>query len=321
MTAGGAAGRRSSLPQLDSITATAHKSTNITLIFFILYVFLCYQKNINILHKKSSKTKAWKTGVQEYILTSSSQIDLYLIYTIVHYRTLIISDLHLGAPDAKYKQLTEFLEKHTFDNLILNGDIIDGLYLKFFNARKPAYTKLLEKIIALTQHNCKITYLLWNHDHNRHKKIALNRDAIEIKINMLYKSGDKTYFIAHGQQLDGKTPKWLENIGFLCGVFVYWLNRIYNKRRREQRFGYQSIVSKLKDLAKFIMVGNPNKVHDKIKQICIKQKVDGFICGHLHHPVDIFIDKFHYLNSWDRVESMTALAETPDHQWSILYYE
>jgi len=78
----------------------------------------------------------------------------------VHYRTLIISDLHLGAPDAKYKQLTEFLEKHTFDNLILNGDIIDGLYLKFFNARKPAYTKLLEKIIALTQHNCKITYLL-----------------------------------------------------------------------------------------------------------------------------------------------------------------
>ena len=52
-----------------------------------------------------------------------------------------------------------------------------------------------------------------------------------------------------------------------------------------------------KDVAKFVMVGNPNKVHEKIKQICIQQKVDGFICGHLHHPVDMYIDKFHYLNS------------------------
>lgn len=239
----------------------------------------------------------------------------------MHYRTLIISDLHLGAPDAKYKQLKKFLSQHTCDHLILNGDIIDGLYLKFFSARKVEYTRFLERIINLANQKCKITYLMGNHDHYRYKNLPISRDLIDIKINMMYKSGAKTYFIAHGQQLDGKTPKWIEYIGFLCGVFVYWLNRIYNRRRKEQRFGYQSIVSKIKDAAKFIMVGSPNKVHDKIKQICIEKKVDGFICGHLHHPVDMFIDKFHYLNSWDWVESMTALAETPDHQRSILHYE
>lgn len=215
----------------------------------------------------------------------------------MHYRTLIISDLHLGAPDAKYKQLKKFLSQHTCDHLILNGDIIDGLYLKFFNARKTEYTRFLENIINLANQKCKITYLMGNHDHYRYKNLPISWDLIDIKINMMYKSGDKTYFIAHGQQLDGKTPKWIEYIGFLCGVFVYWLNRIYNRRRKEQRFGYQSIVSKLKDLAKFIMVGSPNKVNDKIRQICIEKKVDGFICGHLHHPVDMFIDKFHYLNS------------------------
>lgn len=237
----------------------------------------------------------------------------------MHYRTLIISDLHLWAPDSKFKELETFLSKHTFDHLILNGDIIDGLYLKFFDARKKQYTTFLEHIMSLAKQS-KITYLIWNHDLNRHKKLAINRDSIDIKMNMHYKSGDKTYFVAHGQQLDGKTPHWLEMIGFLGGVFIYWLNRIYNKRRRKQKFEYQSIVSKIKGIAKFIMIGSPNKVHDKIKQICIQQKVDGFICGHLHHPVDMYIDQFHYLNSWDRVESMTALAETPDHQRSVLYH-
>ena len=122
----------------------------------------------------------------------------------MHYRTIIVSDLHLGAPDAKYKQLAEFLERHTFDNLILNGDIIDGIYLRFFNTRKVEYAKFLEKIINLVDKKCKITYLIGNHDLDRHKKLSINRDSIEIKTNMIYQSGDKRYFICHGQQLDEK---------------------------------------------------------------------------------------------------------------------
>ncbi|MEI6425875.1 MAG: UDP-2,3-diacylglucosamine diphosphatase [Candidatus Absconditabacteria bacterium] len=239
----------------------------------------------------------------------------------MHYRTLIVSDLHLGAPDAKYKQLANFLNRHTFDNLILNGDIIDGMYLKFFDARKTEYTKFLEKIIALTQKNCKITYIMGNHDLNRHKKLALNRDAIEIKMNMVYKSGNKDYFICHGQQLDEKGLKGLEDIAFLGGVFVHRLNRIYNKKRIEKGLKYKSIISKVKDIGKYLMVGNTSIVHNKIIKMCIAHKTDGFICGHIHHSANMFINGFHYLNSGDWVESMTALAETSDHQWSILRYE
>lgn len=239
----------------------------------------------------------------------------------MHYRTIIISDLHLGAPDSKYKELETFLKKHTFDHLILNGDIIDGYYLKFFNTRKKQYSKFLEDILDFAKNKSKITYLIGNHDHNRHQKLPLSRNLIDIETSIHYKSGNKTYLISHGQQLDGKTPKRIEDIGFLGGVFIYWLNRIYNKRRKSQKFGYQSIVAKLKSVAKWIMVGTPNTVHNKIKKICLKERVDGFICGHLHHPVDMYIDKFHYLNSGDRVECMTALAETPDHKRSILHYE
>ena len=139
-------------------------------------------------------------------------------------------------------------------------------------------------------------------------------------MHMLYKSWKKDYFICHGQQLDEKWLKWFEDIAFLWGVFVHRLNRVYNNQRQRKWLPYKSIISKIKDIGKYIMVGKPSILNEKIRQICIQQKADGFICGHLHHPVDMYIDKFHYLNSWDRVESMTALAETPDHQRCVLYH-
>lgn len=46
-----------------------------------------------------------------------------------HYRTIVISDVHLGTESSKAKELLEFLKKHSCDNLILNGDIIDGWWL------------------------------------------------------------------------------------------------------------------------------------------------------------------------------------------------
>ena len=240
----------------------------------------------------------------------------------MHYRTLIISDIHIWAPDSKHKEALNFLKKHTFDHLILNGDIIDGIYLKFFGGRKDHHNALLNYAKDLAKKwLSKVTYIIGNHDENYHKKLWIDLEDIELTSHLTYKSGTKTYFICHGQQLDGKTSKSMETIGFLWGVFVYRLNRVYNKRRSEQKFGYHSIVAQIKNAAKFVMVGSPNKVHNKIKRICKEYEADGFICGHLHQPINIFIEQLHYLNSWDRVESMTVVAETPDHEWNLLYHE
>ena len=44
------------------------------------------------------------------------------------------------------------------------------------------------------------------------------------------------------------------------------------------------------------------------------------ICGHIHHPENTYYGNIHYLNSGDWVETMSALAEDEDGNWSILYY-
>ena len=46
------------------------------------------------------------------------------------YRTVFISDLHLGTPGCQANELLDFLKAHPSDNLYLVGDIIDGWQLR-----------------------------------------------------------------------------------------------------------------------------------------------------------------------------------------------
>ena len=47
---------------------------------------------------------------------------------------------------------------------------------------------------------------------------------------------------------------------------------------------------------------------------------DGIICGHIHQPAMKEIDGITYLNSGDWVESLTALVEDFNGEWSLVYY-
>jgi UDP-2,3-diacylglucosamine pyrophosphatase LpxH len=42
------------------------------------------------------------------------------------WRTIIMSDLHLGSRQSQTDKILEFLNENESDTLILNGDIIDG---------------------------------------------------------------------------------------------------------------------------------------------------------------------------------------------------
>jgi hypothetical protein len=50
------------------------------------------------------------------------------------------------------------------------------------------------------------------------------------------------------------------------------------------------------------------------------EQCHGVICGHIHQPANKIIDGIHYLNSGDWVETLSALVETVDGEWKILYY-
>ena len=60
-----------------------------------------------------------------------------------NYRTIVLSDIHLGTSHSKVEQVCNFLSQANCERLILNGDIIDGwslteeiTYLFYFRVRR-----------------------------------------------------------------------------------------------------------------------------------------------------------------------------------------
>ena len=239
----------------------------------------------------------------------------------MHYRTIIISDVHLGTPDANHEKLFEFLTNNTCDHLILNWDIIDSLYLGFFSKRPQKHRPIIEYILNLWAENkVKITYLKWNHERFWKNLLPIKINNILFADEIIYESGKRKYLICHGQQFDKEycCAKIINTISFLWWTFLFRLNRKFNKKRKEKWKKYFSLVSKIKKLAKNIALWWIKSFEKKIIKTLSEKKCDWLICWHLHKPEIKQIWIYNYMNSWDRVESCTALVETNNNEWKLI---
>lgn len=59
---------------------------------------------------------------------------------------------------------------------------------------------------------------------------------------------------------------------------------------------------------------------EKLTELARSRHCDGIICGHIHQPAIRDIDGITYMNSGDWVESLSALVEDFEGNWSLLYY-
>ena len=66
------------------------------------------------------------------------------------YKYIIVSDLHLGTKHSKAKEFLQFIEENPCEQLILNGDIIDGWALQRGTKWRTSHTKVIAKLIKLS---------------------------------------------------------------------------------------------------------------------------------------------------------------------------
>ena len=64
---------------------------------------------------------------------------------MTRWRTIIMSDLHLGARQSQTDKILKFLEENESETLILNGDIIDGWALKSGGKWRKDCSKIFRK--------------------------------------------------------------------------------------------------------------------------------------------------------------------------------
>ncbi|WP_247237512.1 UDP-2,3-diacylglucosamine diphosphatase [Telluribacter sp. SYSU D00476] len=241
-----------------------------------------------------------------------------------HFRTIVISDVHLGTNGSKAKEATHFLKYYSCKRLILNGDIIDGWQLKKYGTWKRKHTGFFKAVLKMMDdHGTKVVYLRGNHDDFLDQIIPLRfGKKFQIRKDYILKSGNRRYYITHGDVFDSVTThfKWLAYLGDVGYTFLLWLNKFYNSYRAWQGKPYYSLSQRIKQRVK-MAVNYVSDFEEKLTELARSRHCDGIICGHIHQPVIREMeDDIMYLNSGDWVESMSALVEDFDGNWSLLYY-
>ena len=138
----------------------------------------------------------------------------------------------------------------------------------------------------------------------------------------IYESHGRRYYVTHGDIFDTVTTqmKWLAKLGDTGYTFLLWLNKVYNLRRTKQGKPYYSLSQSIKNRVK-TAVSYISDFEKELVGLARVKKCDGVICGHIHHPANTFYEDIHYLNSGDWVETLSALTEDEDGNWTIRYFD
>jgi UDP-2,3-diacylglucosamine pyrophosphatase LpxH len=239
-----------------------------------------------------------------------------------HYKTIIISDVHLGIPDSKAKELVRFLKRHTCDKLILNGDIIDGWQLKKSGKWEKKHTRFFRVVLKMIEkQNTEVIYIRGNHDDFLDNVLPFAVGNLSIVKDHIHESNGKRYWVLHGDIFDNITSnmKWLAKLGDIGYTLLLWINRIYNNYRIKRGLPYYSLSKEIKAKVKSA-VSYISDFEEQLVALARAKHFDGVICGHIHHPEIKNYEEILYLNSGDWVETMSALVETEKGNWKIKLY-
>lgn len=239
------------------------------------------------------------------------------------YKTIFISDIHLGTRDCKADKLINFLKNNSCETLYLVGDIIDAWRIQQNKWQwKQSHTNVVRSILNHAKKGTKIIYVTGNHDEFLRPLIpySIGFGNVEILNQVTHVGVDgKKYLVIHGDLFDGitKLAPWISFLGDKAYDFILGVNNKYNWIRHKFGFGYFSISRYLKHKVK-TAVDFIFKFEENLTKYCKKRGFDGVICGHIHHAEIKEIDGIAYMNDGDWVESCTALVEHHDGRWEII---
>ena len=230
------------------------------------------------------------------------------------YKTLFLSDIHLGTRGCQAELLLNFLRCHDADTIYLVGDIIDGWRLKQSWYWPQHHNDVVQKLLRKARKGTRMIYLPGNHDEFLRDFFGIHFGGVEVVDQFIHEGvNGRKYLVIHGDQFDVvvRHARWLAFLGDWAYVSALNLNTLLNYCRRKMGFTYWSLSAwaklKVKNAVNFI-----GKFEETLAAEALRQSVDGVICGHIHHVANHSQNGIHYMNTGDWVESCTAIGETFD---------
>jgi UDP-2,3-diacylglucosamine pyrophosphatase LpxH len=242
------------------------------------------------------------------------------------FRTIWISDVHLGTKGCNAELLIDFLDHTDSETMYLVGDIIDGWRLKKKFYWPAEHNDIVWRILKRAKRGTRIVYIPGNHDEMFRQFTGLNFGGVEIRRAAFHRTADgRKLMVLHGDEFDAVmlAHRWLAFVGDALYHFMMELNNWVNAVRRRLELPYWSLSKmakhKVKNAVEFI-----GRYEEVVARAAAERGVDGVVCGHIHTAefrAFVHGDKsIEYWNDGDWVEGCNALVEHFDGRMEILHW-
>lgn len=234
------------------------------------------------------------------------------------YRTIWISDLHLGTRAANATALLDFLSSHEAERYYLVGDIVDGWALRRSWYWPASHNAVLQTLLERADRS-EMIYVPGNHDEAARQFHGLHLGGITIQDEAVHTTADgRRFLVLHGDEFDGvvRHARWVSKLGGWAYERLLTLSRYVNRVRWWMDLPYWSLAAATKKKSKRAV----QYIADFERAVAMRaheRNVDGIVCGHIHVPALRHVRDIAYANTGDWVEHCTALVESMDGSLSV----
>ncbi|MGD9869097.1 MAG: UDP-2,3-diacylglucosamine diphosphatase [Hyphomicrobiales bacterium] len=240
--------------------------------------------------------------------------------TIKDYRTLFVSDVHLGTRACQADYFLDFLKHHDAETIYLVGDIVD-----FWRVRRGAHwpqaqNDVIQKVLRKVRKGTRVIYIPGNHDEALRAYCGSRFGGIDLVNRAVHVTADgRRFLVTHGDEFDVvvRYARWLAFLGDSAYELALWINTHVNHARRGLGLPYWSLSAFLKQRVKRA-VNYIGEFETALAREARRHDAQGVICGHIHHAAIREIEDVLYVNTGDWVESCTAVGERPDGKLEII---
>jgi UDP-2,3-diacylglucosamine pyrophosphatase LpxH len=236
------------------------------------------------------------------------------------FKTIWLSDVHLGTRACRVQLLLEFLRRTRCETLYLLGDIIDLESLRRSFFWPTSHTEVLRVLLQKSQEGTRVVYIPGNHDDDMRALIGTRIGGVEVLGRCVHTTAaSRRLLVLHGDEFDALIEH--DFLSALVGAVAYrsllGLNRLVHWLHELSGRPYWSLAQHVKT-----KIGGAQRYIATFRQASLQAAqaagVDGIVCGHIHKAELVERDGLTYCNDGDWVESCTAVVERRDGELELL---
>jgi UDP-2,3-diacylglucosamine pyrophosphatase LpxH len=236
------------------------------------------------------------------------------------YRSIFISDVHLGTRACKADFLLDFFRHTESEFLYLVGDIVDGWRLRRSWYWVQSHNDVIQKTLRKARKGTRVLYVPGNHDDWLRDYAEHEMGGVTLQLDAVHTTADqRRLLITHGDAFDAAVTyaRWMVRLGDHASDWMLAVNHLLNRTRRRIGLPYWSLSAFVK--ANLTSAADYISAFERVVAAEAQRKhFDGVVCGHIHQPRIRDIDGTLYCNDGDWVENCTALVEHFDGRLEII---